>query len=265
MSKTLYIPTPADRAGQLPAALLGGLADRFRHGGVFVLMLRNDGSVVYHDPAAGPFFQRYVLPLVMAAEQSGARLADRIGLRELGPAPSAWQVLPGVVLATFAHVEKKHQVGVVMLVGKAPGFDLDEDVLRACGRLGLDGSGSPSRPRTCRPTATTRSSTRPASSPPACATRSALAGLEHELDSLSGQLANTYEELSLIYQVSSGMKINRRAGDFFKQACLDVMEVMDVRGMGVALHADTAGPPRARALRPARAAAGQASTGSPTS
>src|SRR6266576_2206573 len=62
-----------------------------------------------------------------------------------------------------------------------------------------------------------------------------LAGLETELDSLSGQLANTYEELSLIYQLSSGMRINRRAGDFFKQACLDVLEVMGVRGMGVTL------------------------------
>src|SRR6185436_8642004 len=61
-------------------------------------------------------------------------------------------------------------------------------------------------------------------------------GLEGELDSLSGQLANTYEELSLIYQLSSGMKINRRAGDFFKQACLDVMDVMGVRGMGVTLQ-----------------------------
>jgi len=32
---------------------------------------------------------------------------------------------------------------------------------------------------------------------------------------LSGQLANTYEELSLIYQISSGMRVNRSAGDFF--------------------------------------------------
>lgn len=31
------------------------------------------------------------------------------------------------------------------------------------------------------------------------------------------------------------MKVNRRTGDFFKQACLDVMQVMNVRGMGVAL------------------------------
>jgi putative nucleotidyltransferase with HDIG domain len=34
------------------------------------------------------------------------------------------------------------------------------------------------------------------------------------------------------------MKINRRAGDFFRQACQDVMEVMGVRGMGVALRGD---------------------------
>ena len=63
--------------------------------------------------------------------------------------------------------------------------------------------------------------------------------MEDELDSLSGQLANTYEELSLIYQLCSGMKINRRSSDFFKQACLDVMEVMAMRGMGVALRADS--------------------------
>jgi len=35
--------------------------------------------------------------------------------------------------------------------------------------------------------------------------------LQNEMDSLSGQLANTYEELTLIYQISSGMRINRRA------------------------------------------------------
>jgi HD-GYP domain-containing protein (c-di-GMP phosphodiesterase class II) len=72
-----------------------------------------------------------------------------------------------------------------------------------------------------------------------------LDGLQGELDSLSGQLSNTYEELSLIYQISSGMRINRRANDFFKQACLDVLEVMGVQGMGVALsdgNEQTQGP-----------------------
>jgi len=64
-----------------------------------------------------------------------------------------------------------------------------------------------------------------------------LSGLEHELTSISGQLTNTYEELSLIYQISGGMRISRRPADFFRQACLDSIEVMGVRAMGVALSA----------------------------
>ena len=238
MSKTLYIPTPPDRATPLPAALLGALSDRFRHGGVFVLMLRNDGAVVYHDASAGPFFQRFVLPLVQATEPAGQRLADRIDLRELGPGPSAWQVLPGVVLAAFPHVEKKQQLGVILLAAKAPGFDLDEDVLRACGRVGLDAQWLAKQ-----------AADLPAYGHDAILHQARLlaaalrdqvraAGLETELNSLSEQLANTYEELSLIYQVSSGMKVNRRAGEFFKQACLDVLEVVNVRGIGAALHGD---------------------------
>jgi putative nucleotidyltransferase with HDIG domain len=64
-----------------------------------------------------------------------------------------------------------------------------------------------------------------------------LLGLEHELTSISGQLTNTYEELSLIYQISGGMRISRRPADFFRQACLDSIEVMGVSAMGVALRA----------------------------
>jgi putative nucleotidyltransferase with HDIG domain len=63
-----------------------------------------------------------------------------------------------------------------------------------------------------------------------------LSSLDQELTSISEQLASTYEELSLIYQVSGGMKVNRSAADFFKQTCIEVMQVMGLRGVGVALH-----------------------------
>jgi HD-GYP domain-containing protein (c-di-GMP phosphodiesterase class II) len=63
-----------------------------------------------------------------------------------------------------------------------------------------------------------------------------LTGLEHELTSISSQLTNTYEELSLIYQISGGMRLSRRPSDFFRQACLDSIDVMGVRAMGVALR-----------------------------
>jgi len=44
--------------------------------------------------------------------------------------------------------------------------------------------------------------------------------------------------LSLIYQISGGMRINRPANDFFKQACLEVLEVTGVEGLGVALSGE---------------------------
>jgi putative nucleotidyltransferase with HDIG domain len=59
--------------------------------------------------------------------------------------------------------------------------------------------------------------------------------IQSQLDSLSNQLADTYEELTLIYQLSSGMKINRNPEEFILQACMDVLEVMQVRSMGVVL------------------------------
>jgi putative nucleotidyltransferase with HDIG domain len=155
-----------------------------------------------------------------------------------------WNSLPGLVLASFPYVVKKHLAGVLLLAAKGSSFRLGEDVLRVCSRLGIDGIwlnqqaeelpiyGDEAIQRQARLLlGMIRDQVR-------------LAGMEAELDSLSGQLANTYEELSLIYQLSSGMKINRRAGDFFKQACLDVMEVMGVRGMGVVLETpnDQQGP-----------------------
>lgn len=62
-----------------------------------------------------------------------------------------------------------------------------------------------------------------------------VATLQGELDALSGQLSDTYEELTLIYQISSGMRVNRSVDDFFRQACSDMIEVMDVRAAGYAV------------------------------
>ena len=45
-----------------------------------------------------------------------------------------------------------------------------------------------------------------------------LAAVQGELDAVSGQLSDTYEELTLIYQISSGMRVNRSIDEFFLQA-----------------------------------------------
>ena len=209
-------PAPIPETTVLQPAVLENLALRFRPGGLFLMVLRPDGTVAYHDAGAGVFFERYLLPLLRLPDPAGKGLREKIVALAPGGSVAEWQ-LPGAALAAFAYVEKRQAAGVIVLGAKSSTFGLSEDVLRACGRLGLDGlwlhkqaeelpayGGEAIQKQGRLLSQTLRDQVR-------------LSGLESELNSLSGQLANTYEELSLIYQVSSGMRINRRASDFFRQ------------------------------------------------
>jgi len=220
---------------------LDNLASRMRQGGMFLMMLRGDGSVAYSDSTPVPFFQKYVLPALQLRQAGEAQALAAVVKSMTATSPiEIWPAAPGIIAAAFPHVDKRSVSGTIVLVAKSGAFKLSEEVLRVSGKLGLDGIwlsqqadalpgyGEEALQRQARILLSmVRDQVK-------------LVGLEHELESLSGQLGNTYEELSLIYQLSSGMKVNRTAGDFFKQACLDVMQVMDVRGMGVVLRGEGA-------------------------
>lgn len=231
--------TAAPAGNKLVAgSVLDNLAARTRPGGLFLLMLRPDATVDYHDPSAGMFFNRYVLPMIQYPEPGDTGLREKVQSLTSNSTVCVWQTLPGVILAAFPYVDKRQLLGVIVLAAKSSSFKLGEDVVRVCSRLGLDGIWLNQQADEL-PTYNDESIQRQARLLLAMIRDQVrLTGLEQELDSLSGQLANTYEELSLIYQISSGMRINRKASDFFKQACLDVLEVMNVRGMGVALNGD---------------------------
>lgn len=237
---TAVAVNPAEKqAGPpIPAAAMDNLAARFRPGGLFLAMLRPDGALAYHDSAAGVFFLRYVLPLLQYRDPSNDALRGKVQELTATSSVVVWNDLPGVTLAAFPYLEKKQQLGVLVVAGKGANFKLGEDVVRVCSRLGLDGIWLNQQADEL-PAYSDEQITRQARLVLSMVRDQVrVAGMEAELDSLSGQLANTYEELSLIYQLSSGMKVNRSTSDFFKQACLDVMDVLAMRGMGVALRAD---------------------------
>src|SRR5688572_17802742 len=232
------LPTDLVAPGELPvsAAALDSLASRVRPAGLFLLAMTLDGTLAYHDPEPEPFFAKYALPLLQRqqASESPVRRAVR-SLTATAAAGLPADALPGLTVVTVPYTEKRQVVAVLVLVARSDTFRLSEDVLRVCGQLALDaawlaGAANP------LPAYGGEALLRPARMLQAMVRDTVkLNGLEQELDSLSGQLANTYEELSLIYQISSGMKVNRGAADFFRQACQDVLEVLNVRGMGAAL------------------------------
>ncbi|MDB5297807.1 MAG: domain/GAF domain/HD domain protein [Phycisphaerales bacterium] len=208
---------------------LAALADRFRPAGLWLTAVGPDGGMTPVDPDAPAFFQRYVLPALRpVAGRAPAAVAAAAGL----------PTVPGVALATLALPYTQVPGTTVLLAARAEDFILTPEVAGVCGRLGLDTAwlaAAAAELPAYGPAALARQADLVAA---ALADRARIGGLEQERDALSQQLADTYEELSLIYQLSGGMQVNRSAGDFFTQACQDVGQVMDVRGMGVALFVE---------------------------
>ena len=227
-----------DQSLAIPGQVLEGLASRFRAGGLFLLAGKPDGTIAWHDQAAGMFFLRFVLPVLQSPQLLAADPNGRTARADA--AASVYRPAPGVIVATIPHTQNRLLIGKLLLAARDESFLMTEDVQRLCGRLALDAAWLEQQARELPGYADTVLS-RQARLLLACLRdQLRLASLEHELSTLSEQLACTYEELSLIYQVSSGMKINRGAADFFRQTCLDVLQTMGIGGVGVALHPDFA-------------------------
>lgn len=233
-------------ASAIPATLLDNLAARFRPGGLFMLTLNGDESIAYHDPATSLFFQRYVLPMLQWREQVDTEFREQFGAINAESGIALWDFLPGVVMAAFPIVSERRMQGILVFAGKSPSFKLSEEVAAVCSRLGIDviwlGQQADELPSYDSTTILRQAKLLQSM----VSDQIRLSGYEREVESLSSQLSSTYEELSLIYQLSNGMRVNRSPVDFFKQACLEMMNLMGVRGMGVTLRAD--GAPRSPVL-----------------
>ena len=59
-----------------------------------------------------------------------------------------------------------------------------------------------------------------------------------ELESLSGELSHSYEELSLLYKLSSGMTMNRQPADFLREACQELQIVSGMKWTALVLIED---------------------------
>src|SRR5690349_15056166 len=67
----------------IPPAVLESLAARVRPNGAFLVVLRPDGSVAWHDQAAGVFFRRFVLPLLQYRDPTSGGDALSVKLKSL--------------------------------------------------------------------------------------------------------------------------------------------------------------------------------------
>jgi HD-GYP domain-containing protein (c-di-GMP phosphodiesterase class II) len=241
MSSTTATTSEKKPTTPIPPIALENLALRFRPSGVCLLALQSDGSIAWHDSAAGLFFQRYVMPMLQWRDPSDSTFKDSVAAITPDSSVVVWNFLPGVTMAAFPYAERKQMSGILVLAAKSPTFKLSEDVVRVCSRLGIDGVWLSQQAENLPSYSDDAIQRQARLMLSMVRDQIRLTSMEQEIDSLSGQLSNTYEELSLIYQISGGMRVNRSANDFFKQVCLDVQDLMGVRGMGVSVRTDNVG------------------------
>jgi HD-GYP domain-containing protein (c-di-GMP phosphodiesterase class II) len=227
---------PTEPTSSLPSAPAGFalLAQRLRESGLFLLAMRADGAVVAVDKVADPFFTRYYLPLLENDVEANGMVSRMQAAPRVYPSPCA----PGVLVAAVPWIERRQRVGLLLLAGVATTFAIDDDLRRTCAALRIE-------PDWLAAQAAALARHEPASLivharllTAMSADQQRLAAADRELQTLSEQLSGSYEELSLVYQVSGGMRVDRPAQEFFEQLCLDLMPVLQVRGLGFVLSAD---------------------------
>jgi HD-GYP domain-containing protein (c-di-GMP phosphodiesterase class II) len=235
--------TPAENplafgpASPLSAAAIEDLASRFRDCGLCLLVMGANAALQFHDPHAAPFFAKYAVPSICTGSALGETCRQIAG----DSGPRLHVSAPGVVASVCSIVEDHKIVGFVALLGRVDSSQIDQSTREACERLSLDPAWLEDQARqlVCH------------GSEDMCRHGALLAAMvgdqlrlrnaQQAAINLSEQLANSYEELSLIHQVSSGMRVNRRTSEFFRQTCQNVLEVMNVEAMGVALQHDACG------------------------
>jgi len=217
----------------VPEAVLEHLAKLARPGGISLLLLRPDASVLWHDHASGVLYERFLVPALKHTELLANQLRAQVSKMTAQSGTVIWDFVPGMILCAAPLVERRQVTGVLALAGKREEFSLDEDVLRVCSQIGLDSIWLEQQAKNVTAHGAERLSMGLNLFVAMLSDRMKISGLEEELTSLSTQLSNTYEELTLIDQISGGMRVNRSSGDFFRQACLELMQVISVRGMGV--------------------------------
>jgi len=210
------------------------LAERLRAAGLFLIAMQSDGSVAAHDRTASSFFTKYFLPLFESDTQINASAIQSTGEIAVSGSPSA----RGVLLGSIPWIDRRQRIGLLLIAGIDPRFAVDDDMRRVCSALGIDADAmarvAATLPR--HDSASILAHARLLGS--MAADQQRIAAADRELRTLSEQLSGSYEELSLVYQISSGMRLDRPPAEFFQQLCLDLIPVLQVRGLGFALHAD---------------------------
>jgi HD-GYP domain-containing protein (c-di-GMP phosphodiesterase class II) len=223
------------RATQLNTSVLARLAERWRPVGLYLACLDKDGNLVWHDSQ-----MPRVLALCLTADAGLVPQVRKLGEGKNFVATRVQGQLPWVHVQLMPIARRRKLSGWVLMLGRTEAVSpACEDMARLAQRASLDAGALLAQAQRVPlvPPATFTSLVKVAEQMHEDLYAAATANTE--LANVTEQLTSVYEEISLLYKISSGMRFSQKSQTFLETVCREVQGIGNYRAVVVSLVAKT--------------------------
>jgi len=213
---------------------LASLAQRFREVGLILLECDEQGQAGPSAPLAGDWLTELLLrsPLFRAALREAATLWGA------HPEPAPLELMPGLWLAPSPKMNRRRLTGYIATVILTPDCETSEQFAAMCQASGADLELHRRRLRDLPPAAP--------QDVPRLARLSRLAHQEQAhrssdrraMESVGQQLAESYEEINLLYTIIQNMTVVQQPQRFVSMACKELLATLPYRWIAARLADD---------------------------
>jgi HD-GYP domain-containing protein (c-di-GMP phosphodiesterase class II) len=221
------------RGTQVNTAVLSKLAERWRPVGLFLACLDKEGNLLWHDSQ-----MPRVLALCLTADPTIGRQIKHLADAATPVATRIQGQLPWAQLQLIPVARRRKVSGWIALIGRTDTPTTgSEELARFAQRTAVDAQallGQALRVPLV-PAAMFGPLARVAEQMHDDLQASAVVGTE--LANVTEQLTSVYEEISLLYKISSGMRFSQKPQAFLGTVCREVQEIGNFRAVVVALTA----------------------------
>src|SRR3954470_24589734 len=224
-------PVATTRGNPSSASVLTRLAERWRPVGLFLACLDREGTLFWQDPQMPRAFA-----LCLTTDSGITQQIKRMGEAVTPDGVRLHGHLPWIQLHLLPILKRRKVTGWIVMVGRTDHVAAgSEELARFAHRAAVDAQ-----------VLATSSNKAPLVPPPLFTSLVRMAEQMHEdlqagsvahneLANVTEQLTSVYEEISLLYKISSGMRFSQKPQAFLETVCRELKEIGDFRGLMVAL------------------------------
>src|SRR5437660_12710989 len=108
--------TPKSATGRksaliVPEAVMEQLSKHTRMAGTTLLLLRPDGTLVWHDHGSGVLYERFLVPALKHTELLANQLRSLISKMNAQSPIQSWDFVPGILLCAAPLADRRQLVG----------------------------------------------------------------------------------------------------------------------------------------------------------